>query len=128
MPHYTDSRNRHKTVSIPVRDEEPPASSALLVRAGDASRPLASWCLLVALSEQANVLQSLTLAGSCWGSLVSVSSGMYPSRLLGGWVEPLCAGLTVRPPPPAPPVKEEDLGWMADKLTLWVVVWDIMPP
>lgn len=83
---------------------------------------------MVALSEQATVPHSLPLFGSFWGSLVSVSLGMYGSRLAGGCVGLQCTGLTTRPPPPAPPVKEEDLRWTADKLTLWVVVCDIMPP
>lgn len=124
----------HKTVSTLLRDEEPPASSALLVWGGDASCLVGSRSLLVALRELAKVKDPLLLPRSCWGPPVSVSSGMNPSRLVGGWVELLSTGLSVRPLPPAAPhalnppaVKEEYLGWMADKLTLWVVVCEVMP-
>lgn len=65
---------------------------------------------------------------------VSVSPGTYPGRLVWGWSEVWRGGLAPDPPPAAPPdpttppVKESALGLAADKLTLCVVVCDIMPP
>lgn len=135
--HPTFIKNIHKMVSNSFRDKELSGSSVLWICVGD-PQLLESWLPLLALACLAktpdSVPPALRTASSCWGLEVSVSLGTYPGKLLCGWREEWRGGLTHDPPPAAPPepttppVRERARGLAADKLTLWVVVCDIMPP